>query len=125
MELPITPEKVRIFAPEFKDLSDEEIQMYIDLADSFLCTKKWGAKAAQGLMLMTCHLMKTMGLGATGGGSSGAVGPVTSERVGDLSRSYATANVGSGATDNLLAMTRYGQLLVLLRKTMVFTPMVT
>jgi hypothetical protein len=59
-----------------------------------------GAKARTGLMLYTAHL-----LAATSKETAGAAGALTSERVGDLSRSYAAP----AAEASRLETTSYGQ----------------
>ncbi len=126
MEITLTPEDVTNVAPEFSSLEDETIQNYIDLAKAFICPEKWCGKGKQAWALMTAHIMKDMGLSNGGNGSSSATGPITSEKVGDLQRSYGSATVVNGsASDQLLATTKYGKLLVMLRKTITITPMVT
>lgn len=125
MAIALTPEEVKAFAPEFAAVEDSEVQSYIDIAQEFICESKWGeVKAKKALMLLTCHFLKDMGLGA--GGSSSASGPVTMEKVGDLQRSYGSATLSKGSTsEQLFLTTKYGRAYILLRKTLVITPIIT
>lgn len=125
MEITITPEDVTNVAPEFKNVEDETIEVYIDIARDFVCVSKWGEKKGKhAIILMTAHMMKDLGIGSNE--SSSASGPVTMEKVGDLQRSYASASLTGGSTsDQLLATTKYGRQFIMLRKTLVITPMVT
>ncbi len=107
-----------------KGTEGEDILNTIELAREFVCESKWGteAKAIKAICLMTAHLLKTLGFGA--GNSSNVSGPITSERVGDLARSYGQISMTGSAGDQLLTQTKYGQTFLMLRKTLLFTPMV-
>lgn len=87
--------------PEFSGEDETRILALEDMARDFVSEAALGSKALTGLMLYTAHLL-TM----TSSSRSGAAGPVTSERVGDLSRSY-----GQGSSQGMadLNASTYGQ----------------
>jgi len=111
---PITSQDIKEFAPELQSESETRISMFIEFGKTFVNETKWANKFKLGHILITCHLI-TM---ANRGGQGGAV---TSERVGELARSYGQAS-GNGTDE--LASTSYGQQFVMLRKTLLITPFV-
>jgi hypothetical protein len=128
----VTALDVAALAPEFFELATEtpaEFDAFIDLAREFVCESKWGteAKAKKAICLMTAHLMKDMDVGG-GAGLSGGVtaGQIVSEKVGDLSRTYAqgSSSISTSVSDQLLTATKYGKAFLMLRRTLVFTPRV-
>jgi len=123
----VTPADVKSTAPEFSAVSDPTIEIYIDVARTFVCESKWGTKKAKfAIQYMTAFLMADLGLGSDGGVKSNVSGPVTMERVGDLSRSYGTVNFNGGsASEQILSANKYGRMFIMLRKTLLITPMVT
>jgi hypothetical protein len=127
--LQIEASDVTDVANEFQGTSDETVEMFIALARRFVSESQWGDMSKQGIVQMAAHLLKKAGYGYgsdnTGTGGGVATGPVISESVGEISRTY--ANVGSsGSTvaDALLATTSYGQLFLMMRSTLVRTPFV-
>lgn len=112
-----TVEQVKQVATEFASADDSLIQTYIDIALQYVSSSYWGdAKFNFVHALMTAHIMKS--IDATGSGSSGG-GALSSERLGDISVSYAVASVS--AAD--LSSTRYGALITQLSKSVLKTPM--
>lgn len=107
-------EHVKIIAPELASESDARIELFIDLAKLSVNESVWGDKYELGVAVMTAHLMTMANSGGAG------VGPVTSEKVGDLSRSYA-----AGDANDTLMSTAYGKWFVQLRKELVITPLCT
>lgn len=105
-----------------------DLDVVVDLAREFVCEAKWGndAKAKKAICLMTAHLLKDLGFGAGNSGSPNVSGPIIAERVGDLSRSYGQTSLGSGASasEQMLITTKYGKTFLMLRKTLVTTPIV-
>lgn len=109
-----TVAQVQQVASEFASTSDEIIQSYIDIAANYVSLAYWGEDRFNYIhALMTAHLMKQV----LGGGSG--TGPVTSERLGDISVSYAAS---ASAADEL-ASTCYGALITQLRRSILQTPM--
>lgn len=96
----------------------------IDFGESMINTKVWGSKAPNGVKLLAAHFLAQLGFG-TVSGSGDIAGPVTSEKVGDLQRSYAATSISGGSvSDSIFNTTRYGRLYLLLRKTIPTTPIV-
>ena len=108
-----TPADVRIIAPEFAGKTDEEIQFFIDIAVLSCDEIIWGDFYNPGVCYLTAHLLTR----SANGGS--AAGPVQSEKVGDLSRTYAVSSGG-----NALGSTAYGAEYLRLRSTLALSPVV-
>lgn len=132
----VTYQNVIQVAPEFKPLSESPagiliINEMISLATTFVCVAKWGTiKGEKAITYLAAHFLKELGFseGVNGGGADASVtGPITQEKVGDLSRSYGALNLGANANvqDNLFSTTAYGKIFVALRRTVVSTPRVT
>lgn len=127
----VTPDDVALVAPEFKTMAEDvagggqaQMESMIDLARTFVNEGVFGTKAKLGISFMTAHMLKELGYGD--GASTDANGPVTSEKVGDLQRSYGQLNLANASVgDQLLSTTRYGKMFLYLRRTIVLTPMVT
>jgi len=111
---PITPQDIKAFAAELENETDERINLFIEYGLSFVNETKFGRKFKLAHVLITCHLITAAGRGGNGGG-------VTSESVGELSRSYGQTT-GSGTDE--LATTSFGQQFIALRKTLLRTPLV-
>lgn len=124
----VTKTDITDVAPEFASVAEPTVNIFIGYARHYVGEGVWGeAKAKQGIVWMACHLMKKIGFGEgtstpTPGGSSG---PVTMEKVGDLQRSYQALSLqGVSALDSVLATTSYGQMFIMLRKTVPTSPLV-
>lgn len=102
--------------PEFSSLSDSYISLVIVDAALEVNSDEWLEKTDKGVQLMTAHL-----LALSQRASSGASGPLISERVGDLERQYGTINVNQ--LDGSFAQTKYGLEFVNVRKTISTSPL--
>jgi hypothetical protein len=100
--MPITVANVRAIAPDLSSSSDEEIQIWIDLADDFLRFSVFGPRADTARRLFVAH--QTLALR---GGSGTAGGALTSKAVGEASASFAAAG-GRSAAAGEYASTRFG-----------------
>ena len=109
-----TPRIVKALAPEFKDLPDADIQTFLDLAAVFLDAGVWGDKYSVGHAYMAAHMLSVRDRFGVGG-------PVTSEAVGGVSASYGSI----GTADEELGSTSYGLMFVSLRRTAVYSPLVS
>ena len=136
MSTPVLPSDVVKVAPEYLEFSqdmepgggNEQMTNFIEIAKEFICEGKWGrpTKYVTAVSYLTAHIMKDGGIGVESNGSSSVSGPVTSERVGDLSRTYASNALTSGSqTDLMFSTTKYGRMYLALRKTLLVTPFVT
>ncbi len=104
---------VRAYAPELASVSDSAIDLRCDVAEALTSARVFGAYYTIALAYLTAHLL-TVDLRASGGptgggGGSAGVGPVTAERVGDLSTSYGSIGwTPRSAADADLSATSYG-----------------
>jgi hypothetical protein len=109
----VTPTDFKARYTEFATLSDARIQIFLDDAVLELDVVRWGDLYDRGLAALAAHFLaiseRTSLAGTTGGG--GAIGPLASKSVGDVSLSYGwTGNSASGSRDqNYYLSTVYGQ----------------
>lgn len=106
----------KALAPEFATYDATARDLVAAEAERLVNTSVWGAKAPMGVVYMTAHMLKVAQLSA-----GNTAGPVTSEKVGDLQRSYggSTAN-----QDHELGLTKYGQEFLRVRRTLQISPFV-
>lgn len=110
----VTPTKVKDLASEFSGLSDAYVQQYIDIAECLVKESVWGDCAEKATLLMSAHLTAL----STRGGASG---PISSEKVADLQRSYGSiSNAGTDLPE--LNLTSYGVMLKQLNKATFIMP---
>lgn len=113
-------------APEFYTTDAAElarIDRFLARAAAQLSPTTWCTLYQEGVVNLTAHLL-TLAARSAGGGSSG-VGSVSSERVGDLSRSYQYQGATKRDSDRSLGSTVYGSEYLRLRAMVcVRTPLV-
>lgn len=68
----------------------------------------WGDLAVDGALYLAAHKGTVTLLSLAGSGAGASVGPVTSESLGPMSRSYGALSSGSSSIDPDLARTSYG-----------------
>lgn len=107
----ISASTVTNLAPELSSQSEDRINYFITEAARYVNASIWGAKADFAHALYTAHLMTLAGLGGSG--------TVSSERVGDMARTYAV-----DTSQNSLMGSSYGQQFLAARKTLLISPMV-
>jgi hypothetical protein len=79
-------EIVRLIAPEFAAVSDEDVLAFLDLAPLYIDPELVPEdRRGLALALQACILMSMQAQSSTG---SATAGPVTREKEGDLERSY-------------------------------------
>ena len=101
----MTPlEYFRLLAPEFASVADATVNSWLTMAGNLIEVGCLDAeRAAMAQALYAAHLLSLTT--RSGQGGAAALGPVTSEREGDLQRSY--GGVKGGGT--YLGQTTYGQ----------------
>ena len=122
----VDPSYVKALFPEFSAVNDVRIQALLDIANLSVSQKVWGSAYAPGMAYLVAHLLKRSGaaIGVSGGSSN--AGTVSSEKVGELPRSYsAPGGSGSSGEDAFLSTTSYGMEYLRLRRQLLVTPMVT
>lgn len=97
--------------PEFEDSPVTTLNVMLGLAAQRLSPKFFGAKFNQALAYFAGHLYKSVLLAEEGSGA----GPVSSERAGEVARSYAIIAAQS-SSDAPFNVTAYGRLFADLRR---------
>lgn len=105
----ITAADVKAFAPEFTDVSDANVNLWIGWADGAISLAVYGLDTDQGRLLWVCH-----GLSRTANGAGITGGAVTKDQVGPATRENA-APVGLMA-QNAWGTSGYGQMLIALAR---------
>lgn len=104
-------------------LQDPSLDVFIEMAKERTDREFYGVKYNHAVALMAAHIAFLLGAGTLGAGSGnaegGSTGSITSKREGDLSVSYGAGAVSASAGnlgDAELAQTRFGLMLLALRK---------
>jgi hypothetical protein len=106
MAAEITWDDVAAFAPELTDADEIVRSGILAYVNATFNPDDWGGTAAPALRLARIYLAAHLGT-LTKRGQSGKAGPISSESVGGISRSYATFSYPS-----ILTTTPYGQALL-------------
>lgn len=120
----------RKIAPEFQQISDDEVQGMLDLVGDILSKKRFGKMYDRAVALLASHQFTLQTMIASdenaGAATSLTSGALVSEREGDLQRSYGgMASASSGDDmDSLLKKTVYGLQFLTLRS-MCIVPVMT
>lgn len=93
--------------PEFANKSDSFVDIFINNSKTMICQSMYGNRYDLALSYLTAHFMKIS--------SDLGRGEVTSEKVGDLSRSYA----GNTSFDNGYSTTPYGRQFIAIRRSLI------
>lgn len=123
-------EMFRKIAPEFAQISDEEVQGMLDLVGDILSKKRFGKMYDRAVALLAAHQFTLQTLIASdenaGAATSLTSGALVSEREGDLQRSYGGMSSSSSGDDmdSLLKKTVYGLQFLTLRS-MCIVPVMT
>ena len=106
----------RVIAPEFNNLTDEEVTAMLELFAPMVSKNTFGTKYNLALAYFVAHILALNGLYATAQGSStdGSVAGVKREREGDLEREYAIPDASDYMS--LLYKTYYGRMYLQIMK---------
>lgn len=119
---PLTIEQyIQAVAPAL--LQDPSLNVFIEMAKERTDREFYGVKYNHAVALMAAHIAFLLGAGTLGAGSGnaegGSTGSISSKREGDLSVSYsspAATLAMKGVVDAELSQTRWGLMLISLRK---------
>jgi len=91
--------------PEFANVDDTTIQIALDECEQYV-DESWGDQQIPATMFLAAHLLAVAQQGSTTGGQV-----ITSERIGQISVSYAASASagGAGAGESMLTNTIYGR----------------
>ena len=106
----------RVIAPEFNNLTDEEVTAMLELFAPMVSKNTFGTKYNLALAYFVAHILALNGVYATAQGSStdGSVAGVKREREGDLEREYAIPDASDYMS--LLYKTYYGRMYLQIMK---------
>ena len=106
----------RVIAPEFANLTDEEVTEMLELFAPMVSKNTLGTKYNLAIAYFVAHIIALNGVYATAQGSStdGSVAGVKREREGDLEREYAIPDASDYMS--LLYKTYYGRMYLQIMK---------
>ena len=106
----------RVIAPEFNNLTDEEVTAMLELFAPMVSKNTFGTKYNLALAYLVAHIIALNGLYATTQGSStdGSVAGIKREKEGDLEREYAIPDASDYMS--LLYKTYYGRMYLQIMK---------
>ena len=106
----------RVIAPEFSNLTDEEVTAMLELFAPMVSKNTFGAKYNLDLAYFVAHILALNGVYASVQGSStdGSVAGIKREREGDLEREYAIPDASDYMS--LLYKTYYGRMYLQIMK---------
>ena len=104
---------IRLIGIEFKDVSDEVIEQWLEFVTPMVSKKQFGLLYDQGLALLVCHFMKMHGFGESPLGDMAGNAAAMGYGVSSVSEGGSSISFGSNASGNLqdnadLAQTVYG-----------------
>lgn len=115
----VTAATIRALFPEFAAETDARVDLFIGFAGNSINADVWGTLTDQATSYLTAHMLARANAGGAGGG------PVTTEKVGELSRSYGQLGGQYAEALGELALTSYGVEYARLRRQIPVTPMLT
>jgi hypothetical protein len=118
MSIVFTQTDVTNVAPELAAEVSTRFDIFSAIAISSINECAWGSKATYAAILLTCHLFTLANRGQT---ASGAGGAITENKVGDVQQSYGPQ---APTADGELEATNYGRLYLMLRRSIVTTPLI-
>ena len=101
----ITPTDFKTRFPEFNDIDDARIQLFLDDAALEISKTVWGKLYDKGVLYLTAHELSMAT--ATKSGKTGGLKSETSKSVGNVSVSYGSLNYNE--YDNYYTTTAYGK----------------
>lgn len=106
----------RVIAPEFSNLTDEEVTAMLELFAPMVSKNTFGTKYNLALAYFVAHIIALNGVYATAQGSStdGSVAGIKREKEGDLEREYAIPDASDYMS--LLYKTYYGRMYLQIMK---------
>lgn len=112
-------EYIRMLAPEFEDVYDDDIQKWIDFVKPMVSKKQFGKLYDHALAYLICHKLKMAGLGESPLGDMGKIG--VGFALGSVSEGGSSISFGASQSSNLakdaeLALTSYGLQYLQLRR---------
>ena len=115
-------EIIRATMKEFSEVSDEEVEAFIGLAEPLISKRRFGKKYDLALAYLSAHKMKMSGLGAKiGSGTIGDTIGLSSVSEGETSVSFSNNQAGNTSADAEYGLTVYGMQFLQLRRSCIIT----
>ena len=114
-------EVFRAVATEFKELTDEEVETWIEFSKPLISEKRFGNTYEQALALLAAHRLKMAGYGDVSTGRVDDALRVSSYSEGETSISYSVSQGGSGAADAEYTLTTYGLQFLTIRRSKIIS----
>ena len=103
----------RALVPAHSAVADATVDLWLGIASRRHTASAWGQLYPEAMVWWVAHQLEQDPGSGVGSSSATAVGPIVSQKDGDLQRSYAapavSASGSASAVDSDLATTRYGQ----------------
>lgn len=106
----------RKIATEFCNVTDEDVNDWIELSKPLISERKFGNTYQQALVLLTAHRMKMAGLGDVSTGKVDDSLRVSSYSEGETSIGYSVSQSGANAVDAEYTLTAYGLQFLTIRR---------
>lgn len=107
---------IRLLGTEFKDVTDDRLQEWLEFTEGMLSETVFGKIYHQARALLVCHKMKMAGLGRNENGSIPETMNVTSYAEGSTNISYSANQANNLVADAEYTLTAYGIQLLNLRR---------
>ena len=117
----VTPADIKTRFPEFVDVDDNRIQLFIDDATATATVNTKCPNSDLMIAYLTAHLL-TLGT-QTEAGDTTPIQTIASESVGDVSRSFG-GTTSASSNDNFYTGTAYGMRYLDLRKNCIGRPLI-
>lgn len=119
----VTTVELLAIAPEFSAESPTRLNAFLAIARLFVNPRTWGTKTDTGVIYYAAHLLSTTPTATGATGATTARGPISQEKVGDISTSYsAGGSTTTSSTRTSFSASSYGQIFEQMAKTLVITP---
>lgn len=111
----------RTIATEFKDVSDKDVETWIELSKPLISEKRFGNTYQQALALLAAHRLKMAGYGDNSVGRVDDALRVSSYSEGETSISYSVSQGGNNAVDAEYTLTAYGLQFLTIRRSKIIS----
>ena len=111
----------RTIATEFKDVSDKDVEAWIELSKPLISEKRFGNTYQQALALLAAHRLKMAGYGDNSVGRVDDALRVSSYSEGETSISYSVSQGGNNAVDAEYTLTAYGLQFLTIRRSKIIS----
>jgi hypothetical protein len=113
----------RSLMPEFEHSKDDRVALFLTIAARRVSPAIFTDLTDEATCYLAAHIMATVGNRKVD--AAATAGPVTAEKIGNISMSYKPSGSAMAPMDEAFNQTKYGQEFLALRAERVFAPMTT